>query len=157
MRMIMSFITAATITAFAFFAGISFPVEWGIIGFTLDFIPFIGPQIATASPFLFVLAQLGDAGFAVFAFVCLTAIQSLLGSYVEAKISGGALHISPFVILLSIFLWTFLWGTYGAFIGVPIAIVVASLSRAMLGISEPTGANKLAVAPKGNVISSTGV
>lgn len=156
-RMIMSFITAATITAFAFFAGIPFPMEWGIIGFTLNFIPFLGPLIATTSPSLFVLAQLGNAGLAVFAFLCLTTIQFLLGSYVEPKISGGALHISPFVILLSIFLWTFLWGVYGAFIGVPIAIVVASFSRAMLGISEPTGENKLAVASKENVISSTSV
>jgi predicted PurR-regulated permease PerM len=154
-RMIMSFITAATITAFALFVGIPFPLEWGIIGFTLNFIPFIGPLIATTSPSLFVVAQLGNGGLALFAFVCLTTIQFLLGSYVEPKISGGALHISPFVILLSIFLWTFLWGIYGAFIGVPIAIVVASFSRAMAGISEPIGESKLAVA-KESVISSTG-
>jgi len=52
----------------------------------------------------------------------------VIGSYVEPRMSGNVLAISPSVVLFSVFFWTFLWGLYGAFIGVPIAIAVVSFS-----------------------------
>jgi AI-2 transport protein TqsA len=55
-------------------------------------------------------------------FVCLNIIQFVIGSYVEPRVSGTVLSISPSLVLFSVFFWTFLWGLFGAFIGVPIAI-----------------------------------
>jgi AI-2 transport protein TqsA len=34
------------------------------------------------------------------------------------------LSISPFVVLFDVFFWTFMWGLFGAFIGVPIVIAI---------------------------------
>jgi hypothetical protein len=34
------------------------------------------------------------------------------GSYVEPRVSGSVLSISPIVVLFAIFLWTFLWGHF---------------------------------------------
>ena len=39
-----------------------------------------------------------------------------------------ALSISPVVVLFAVFFWTYLWGLYGAFIGVPIAIAALTFS-----------------------------
>ncbi len=55
-------------------------------------------------------------------FVCLNIIQFVIGSYVEPRVSGNVLSISPMVVLFAVFFWTYLWGLYRAFIGVPIAI-----------------------------------
>ncbi len=57
-------------------------------------------------------------------FICLNIAQFVIGSYVEPHVSGSALAISPFVVLFSVFLWAFLWGVFGAFIGVPISIAL---------------------------------
>ena len=57
-------------------------------------------------------------------FVCLNIIQFVVGSYVEPRVSGAMLSISPFVVLFAIFFWTYLWGLFGAFIGVPIALAI---------------------------------
>ena len=43
-------------------------------------------------------------------FICLNIIQFVIGSYVERRLSGTILSISPFVVLFTIFFWTFLWG-----------------------------------------------
>jgi predicted PurR-regulated permease PerM len=51
-------------------------------------------------------------------------IQFVIGSYVEPRVSGVVLAISPSVVLFAVFFWTFLWGLFGAFIGVPIAIAI---------------------------------
>jgi predicted PurR-regulated permease PerM len=74
-----------------------------------------------------VLVQSGSwqACFAVFA--CLNFIQFVTGSYLEPRIAGAALSMSPFIVLLVVFFWSFLWGIAGAFIGLPIMIAVLTL------------------------------
>jgi len=57
-------------------------------------------------------------------FVCLNIIQFVVGSYVEPRVSGNMLSISPSVVLFAVFFWTFLWGLFGTFIGVPIALAI---------------------------------
>ena len=62
-------------------------------------------------------------------FICLNIIQFVIGSYVEPRLSGNVLAISPFVVLFAIFFWTFLWGLFGTFIGVPIALAIFDVLR----------------------------
>jgi predicted PurR-regulated permease PerM len=59
----------------------------------------------------------------------LIVLQFVGGNYIEPRISGDALRLSPFIILVTIFLWTFIWGIYGTFIGVPIAIAIAAFAN----------------------------
>ena len=121
-RTLMSLATGVLVCAFAAAAGLQFAVEWGVIAFALNYIPFIGPFIATVFPTLLAMAQFATWQAALGVFVCLNIIQFVIGSYVEPRMSGNVLAISPSVVLFAVFFWTFLWGLYGAFIGVPIAI-----------------------------------
>jgi AI-2 transport protein TqsA len=57
-------------------------------------------------------------------FLGLNLIQFVVGSYIEPRVSGDVLSISPFVVLFAVFFWTFMWGLFGAFIGVPIVIAI---------------------------------
>jgi predicted PurR-regulated permease PerM len=57
-------------------------------------------------------------------FICLNIIQFVVGSYIEPRVAGHMLSISPMVVLFAIFFWTFLWGIFGTFIGVPIALAI---------------------------------
>jgi predicted PurR-regulated permease PerM len=126
-RTLMSVITGVLVWAFATFAGVQLAVEWGVIAFALNYIPFIGPFIATVFPTMFALAQFASWQTALFVFACLNAIQFVVGSYIEPRVSGTALALSPFVVLFSVFFWTFMWGLAGAFIGVPITIAVLTI------------------------------
>ena len=118
----MSLATGALVGLFAWFAGLEFAAEWGVIAFALNYIPFIGPFVATLFPTLLAMAQFGSWQAVLGVFVSLNIIQFVIGSYVEPRVSGAVLSISPLVVLFAVFFWTFLWGLYGAFIGVPIAI-----------------------------------
>ena len=123
-RTIMSVATGAMVWALAAGFGLQFAVEWGVIAFTLNYIPFIGPFIATLLPTLYALAQFESLQSALIVFACLNIIQFVIGSYIEPRVAGNALAVSPFIVLLSVFLWVFLWGVFGAFIGVPITIAI---------------------------------
>jgi len=78
-------------------------------------------------PTLFALAQFGSWRLAVVVFLGLNLIQFLIGSYLEPRIAGAALSVSPFLVLFAVFFWAFLWGIPGAFIGVPIVIAGLTL------------------------------
>jgi predicted PurR-regulated permease PerM len=121
-RSVMSVLTGIVVWSFALLAGIELATAWGVIAFVLNYIPFIGPLFATIFPTLFALVQFESWRLAIAVFACLNLIQFLIGSYLEPRMAGTALSISPFIVLLAVFFWSFLWGVAGAFIGVPIVI-----------------------------------
>ncbi|MCA6111401.1 AI-2E family transporter [Bradyrhizobium cenepequi] len=120
----MSAVTGLLVGLFAGVTGLPFAFEWGVIAFVLNYIPFIGPFIATLFPTLLAMTTFESwpAVFGVFA--CLNIIQFVVGSYVEPRVAGTTLSISPFIVLFAIFFWTFLWGLFGTFIGVPITLAL---------------------------------
>jgi AI-2 transport protein TqsA len=122
----MSALTGVLVGAFAWMAGLQFATEWGVIAFVLNYIPFIGPFIATLFPTLLAMAQFDSWQSVLGVFACLNIIQFAIGSYIEPRFSGNILSISPLVVLFATLFWTFLWGLFGTFIGVPIALAILS-------------------------------
>ena len=120
----MSALTGLLVGLFAWLAGLPFPAEWGIIAFVLNYIPYIGPLIATVFPTALAMTQFDTWQAVLGIFLCMNVIQMVIGSYVEPRISGSALSISPFVVLFSVLFWTFLWGLFGTIIGVPITVAI---------------------------------
>jgi len=147
----MSALTGLLVGLFALATGLQFAAEWGVIAFVLNYIPFIGPFIATLFPTLLAMTQFDSWQAVLGAFIGLNIIQFIVGSYVEPRVSGGVLSISPFVVLFAIFFWTFLWGLIGTFIGVPITLAILTFCSQhpssrwvsdLLGESEPGAAGK---------------
>jgi AI-2 transport protein TqsA len=125
----MSVLTGLFVGLFAWITGLQFAVEWGVIAFALNYIPFLGPFIATLFPTLIAMTQFDSWQAVIGVFICLNIIQFVIGSYVEPRLSGNVLAISPFVVLFAIFYWTFLWGLFGTFIGVPIALAILTFCQ----------------------------
>ena len=123
----MSAITGLLFWGAASLTGLDFPVEWGVIAFALNYIPFIGSVIATVFPSLYGVIQFENWETALALFVCLNLVQFTIGNYVEPMVSGSALSISPFIVVFSIFFWTFMWGLFGTFLGVPITIALLTV------------------------------
>jgi AI-2 transport protein TqsA len=120
----MSLATGLLVWGFAHLIGLQLAAEWGVIAFVLNYIPFIGPFLATTFPTIFASAQFETWYPVLGLFIALNLVQFIVGSYIEPRVAGAALSISPALILLSVFLWANLWGPFGAFIGVPISIAV---------------------------------
>ena len=70
-RTVMSIMTGVIVSGFAALIGLPLALEWGIIAFALNYIPFIGPFVATMLPTLFAITQF-ESWYAVVAlFTCL--------------------------------------------------------------------------------------
>jgi len=60
-------------------------------------------------------------------FAALRVIQFLGGSYMEPRLTGARLAVSPFMVLAAVFFGSFLWCIPSAFIGVQALIAVLTL------------------------------
>ncbi|MDX9958740.1 MAG: AI-2E family transporter [Spirochaetia bacterium] len=102
-----------------------FPVVWGVIAFILNFIPNIGSIACGGGITLFALVQFWpDPTPIIIAAAGVTGINMLLGNILEPKIMGDNLGLSPFVVLVSLLLWGWLWGFTGLIVAVPMTVIV---------------------------------
>ena len=124
----MSMLTGLSFWVFTAVYGLELHREWGVIAFVLNFIPFIGSFVATLLPTVFAAAQFESLYAALVVFIGLNLLQFIIGSYIEPRVAGTAVSVSPFMVLFAVFFWGMLWGVAGAFIGVPILIALATVA-----------------------------
>ncbi len=132
-RTVASILTGLVVWGFSLAVGLELAAAWGVISFALNYIPFIGPLVATALPTLFAFAQTGSWETAALVLVTLTVVQFLIGSYLEPLFTAKTLAISPFIVIFAVFFWGFVWGLPGTFIGVPIAIATLTVCEQFPG------------------------
>jgi predicted PurR-regulated permease PerM len=148
-------VTGLLIYAFARAVGLDLAAEWGVLAFVLNYIPFLGSLVATLLPTAFAALQFGDWVFAATVFVAVQGIQFLTGSYIEPRLAGRSLALSPFMVLLAVFLGALVWGLPGAFIGVPVLIAVVTLCEQFEG-SRFAAKLMSGQAPEAGVSSASG-
>ncbi len=51
-------------------------------------------------------------------------IQTIMGNFVDPRVQGKSLQLSPFIALVSIVFWGWVWGIPGAILGVPMTISI---------------------------------
>jgi AI-2 transport protein TqsA len=122
----MGAVTGLLVGAFTWITGLPFAAEWGVIAFVLNYIPYIGPFVATLFPTLLAMTHFESWQAVLGMFVGLNIIQFAVGNYVEPRAAGSVLSVSPMVVLFAVFFGTFLWGLFGTFIGLPIALAILS-------------------------------
>jgi predicted PurR-regulated permease PerM len=111
---------------------VHFTIVWIVVTFLFYFIPTIGPFIAVLFPTLIALVQYQSFGYALFLLIILVALQTVVGNILEPKVLGDRLNINPLVILLSLFIWGYIWGIIGMLLAVPIMSTV----KIILSLSE---------------------
>lgn len=106
--------------------GIDFALFWAVLTFFFNFVPYIGSIVAVSFPIVLTLVQPGfDDPVTTFLFtlVALVAAQQLVGSFIEPRLLGRTLNLSPLAILLSLAFWWAVWGVIGMFISIPIMVI----------------------------------
>ncbi|NOX86326.1 MAG: AI-2E family transporter [Chlorobi bacterium] len=118
-----SFLTAVVSYIALLIMGIDFPVLWAFLIFILNFIPYIGPFISSLLPALLAVFQFGNLINFVYVFVVLEIIQIILGNFVQPKMMGKSLNISPLTVLVSLAFWSSIWGIVGMILAIPITSI----------------------------------
>ena len=105
-------------------AGVDFAAFWAFTIFLLNFIPTIGSIVATLCPALLALIQFDTVSQFFIVLIGVGFIQLMVGNFLEPKLMGNTLNVSPFVVMMSLTLWGSIWGIAGMFLSVPITVVM---------------------------------
>jgi AI-2 transport protein TqsA len=103
--------------------GLDFYITWGLLIFLLNYIPYLGSLVAVALPIGLSFIQLGMWQGIVIALL-LIAIQEAIGIFVEPRMAGSKLGLSPLLILLSLSFWGVIWGIPGMILAVPLLVTI---------------------------------
>lgn len=103
--------------------GVDFAALWGILGFVLNFVPFVGSVLMTIPPTLLALVQI-DLGAALLVALGSTTINTAIGSILEPRIMGRGLGISTLAVFISLLFWGWMLGSVGVFLSVPLTMVL---------------------------------
>jgi len=120
MKTIISLVTGLVFGIVAVLFGLDFALIWAVFAILLNFIPTIGPVLASIPPIILAFLQFESFGYAIVASACLAAVQLVSGNFVEPLVMGGRLNLNIIAILLSLLLWGLIWGIPGMFLAVPI-------------------------------------
>jgi AI-2 transport protein TqsA len=109
-----------------------------ILTFLLNFIPTLGSIVATALPVLVALVQF-DALLPVLGVLAAAGtVQFVLGNILDPMLMGRTLQMSSFAIILSLTVWSAIWGVPGMFLAVPLtamAMIVCAHIEALRPIA----------------------
>lgn len=119
-----SFLTGILTFLTLFFFNSDLSIFFGITAFLLNFIPFIGSLISIVLPFMFSLIQFLDLFQSVLILTLLIIIQIFVGNFIEPKLIGKSLNLSPIVMLITLSIMGKIWGLSGMFLSIPILVVL---------------------------------
>ncbi len=105
--------------------GLDFALVWGVLSVILNFIPTIGSIVGTAGTIIMAIIQFSpDWGYVIYIAVLMISIEMVLGNIIDPRLQGVQLNISPFVILVSLAIWGYIWGIAGMFLSVPLTSII---------------------------------
>jgi AI-2 transport protein TqsA len=123
-QILVCLVTGALTTVVLALFHLPFAIVFGVLAFVLNFIPTLGSIIATALPVLLATFFFGNLGPVVGILVLLIAINFVLGNFVQPRLMGKGLGLSPLLVFFSLFFGFWLWGIPGMILAVPILAVI---------------------------------
>jgi predicted PurR-regulated permease PerM len=118
-----NFLVGLVNTVFLFILGVDYALLWGLLSFLMGYIPNVGFWIALIPPFVLALLGFGTAK-ALIVLVGYVLINGGVQNFLQPRMMGTGLNVSPFVVVLSLFFWGWVLGPMGALLAVPLTMIV---------------------------------
>ncbi len=124
-KVVISIATGVMFYFASLISGLDFALVWGVLAVILNFIPTIGSIVCTAGTIIMAIIQFSpDWGYVIYISVLMISIEMVLGNIIDPRLQGVQLNISPFVILVSLAIWGYIWGIAGMFLSVPLTSIL---------------------------------
>lgn len=125
-RGVLGLATAALYGLWLWFFGAGLIFVWALLTFLLNFIPTVGSIIAGLLPVIYIVAT-QDLGTAVAVGAGLLVIEQVMGNFIDPKVSGNRISVSPLVVLVGLLFWSWIWGIPGALLAAPVTVALVVL------------------------------
>jgi predicted PurR-regulated permease PerM len=108
----------------AWLFGLPNPVILGLMAMVLNYMPYIGAACTTVILLAIGLVTFPSLGYALVPPAAFVAVATVEGQFITPTVLGHRFTLNPLAVLLAIAFWAWLWGPMGAFLAVPLTIVI---------------------------------
>ncbi len=121
LKTVISLVTGLAFGAALWLLGVPMALTFGLLAFLMNYIPNVGPVVASLLPVPFILlSPEGSIWWMILAITITMGIQIISGSVIEPKVMGESSDLHPVVVLLALMFWGMMWGITGMFLATPI-------------------------------------
>ncbi|MCA0869980.1 AI-2E family transporter [Seohaeicola saemankumensis] len=114
--------------------GVDFAVPLALCVFFLNFIPNIGSFLAVLFPTTVALLQFDTLTPALIVVIAYGGGDAIIGNIVQPRLQGKSLNLSTLVVMFALTFWGMMWGGVGAFIAVPLTVVIMIVCSQIPGL-----------------------
>ncbi len=126
LRGIVNAVTGAGVSIILLLLGVDFAILWGFLTFFLSYIPYIGTFLAAVPGVLLAFAEFGVLR-AVLVIVGFVVANIVAENVLSPALMSRGLNLSPTLVFVSFAFWVWLLGGPGAFLGMPITLLLLLL------------------------------
>ena len=124
-KTIVSIITGLMFYIVAKSVGLDFAFLWGVLATVLNFIPTIGSIVITVLTIFMAIIQFLPNWTPILVVAAGTILtENIIGNFIDPRLQGNQLNLSPFVILVALSIFGYVWGIVGMFLAVPLLSVL---------------------------------
>lgn len=116
--------------------GVSSAPLWGVIAALANFVVFVGPAFVTILLFVVGLTEFDTLSGSLTPVAIYLAINLVEGQFVTPMVIGRTMTMNPFIVLLALAFWIWLWGALGGFIAIPALLVAYAIGQNILPGAE---------------------
>ena len=109
--------------------GVPSAAMWGVLGFALRFLPYIGPWVAATLPILVSLAVSEGWVQPMWVMGLYVVLELLLNNVAEPWLYGDSVGVSTVGVIMSAIFWTWLWGPVGLVLAMPLTVCLMVLAQ----------------------------
>jgi predicted PurR-regulated permease PerM len=109
--------------------GVEFAPLWALLTFIGQYVPFVGPLVASVLPILMAAVQFPSFGPAVGVLVWLLFLHWTVGFAIEPRIFSVGLRLNQTLVLLGLGLFGWMWGAVGVLLWVPLLSILKLVAK----------------------------
>jgi predicted PurR-regulated permease PerM len=109
--------------------GVQSAILWGALAAVANFIIFLGPLSMTILLFGVGLTEFDTFAGALVPPLVYQSINLVEQQFVTPMVIGRTMTMNPFIVVLALIFWIWLWGPLGGFIAVPALLIVYAVVR----------------------------
>ncbi|QDZ02138.1 AI-2E family transporter [Nitratireductor mangrovi] len=107
--------------------GVPSPALWGAFAALLNFVIYIGPTVMVALLFGVGLSTFDTLGGSFVPPLAYLSVNLVEAQFVTPMVLGRTLTLNPFLVLLALAFWIWVWGPIGGFVAIPALLIVYAI------------------------------
>ncbi|WP_157018502.1 AI-2E family transporter [Mesorhizobium xinjiangense] len=116
-----------SVTLAMYLIGLPSPFLWGALAGLLNFVTYLGPAVMAIILFAVGLLEFDTLAASMLPPLAFLFLNMIEAQFVTPSVLGRTMTLNPFLVVLAIAFWIWIWGALGGFIAVPVLLIIYAI------------------------------